>query len=118
MMKLVPGPGQYKTTTFVEKKYTSKKIKGQTVKVRNQPTSSYFASVSTRSFDPKLDSAIKFHWPAAGQYEERDQFGAFSLQGGAPNNFLLLKNNKSAAPFQSTVPRFSSEKPKCLQNSK
>ena len=28
------------------------------------------------------------------------------LTGGAPNNFLLLKANKSAAPFTSTVPRF------------
>lgn len=72
--------------------------------------------MSTRSFDAKLESHLKYNWPAAGQYEEKAQFGSFTLQGGAPNNFLLLKNNKSAAPFQSTVPRFASEAPKCMKS--
>ena len=44
--------------------------------------------------------------PGAGQYDVKGSFGNFSLQGGAPTNFLLLKANKSAAPFTSTVPRF------------
>jgi len=65
-------------------------------------------STSERTFDTKLDSNIKFHWPAVGQYDENRSFASLKLQGGAPNNFLLLKNNKSAAPFQSTVARFSS----------
>jgi hypothetical protein len=112
----VPGPGAYSEQSFVQQKYATKKIKGQNVKVRNQPTSSYFQSVSTRSFDAKLESHLKYNWPAAGQYEEKAQFGSFTLQGGAPNNFLLLKNNKSAAPFQSTVPRFASEAPKCMKS--
>lgn len=112
----VPGPGAYSAPSFVQRKYTTKKIKGQSVKVRNQPTSSFFQSVSTRSFDPQLDKHMKFNWPTAGQYEEKKSFGSFTLQGGAPNNFLLLKNNKSAAPFQSTVPRFVSETPKCMAN--
>lgn len=95
----VPGPGAYGAPSFVQKKYVTKKVKGQSVKVKNQPTSSFFQSVSTRSFDPKLEKHLKFNWPAAGHYEETQSFGAFTLQGGAPNNFLLLKNNKSAAPF-------------------
>jgi len=100
----------------VQKKYTTKKMKGQTVKIKSQPASSFFQSVSTRSFDPKLEANLRFHWPAAGQYEDKESFGSFTLQGGAPNNFLLLKNNKSAAPFQSTVPRFVLERPKCMKN--
>lgn len=84
--------------------------------MKNQPVSSSFQSVSTRSFDANHDKHLKFHWPAAGHYEERATFGAFTLQGGAPNNFLLLKNNKSAAPFQSTVPRFVADTPKCMTN--
>jgi hypothetical protein len=59
-----------------------------------------------------MESNIKFHWPAAGQYENKDQLGQFKLSGGAPNNFLLLKNNKFSAPFSSTVNRFGSEAPK------
>jgi len=63
--------------------------------------------VSTRTFDAKLEQNIKFHWPAAGQYDTKGKnIGQQTLQGGAPNNFLLLKSNKSAAPFTSTVPRF------------
>ena len=95
----VPGPGAYSAPAFAQKKYVTKKIKGQPTKVKNQPVSSSFQSVSTRSFDAKLDSHLKFNWPAAGHYEQKAQFGSFTLQGGAPNNFLLLKNNKSAAPF-------------------
>jgi hypothetical protein len=29
--------------------------------------------------------------------------GSQSMEGGAPNNFLLLKNDRLAAPFGSTV---------------
>ena len=68
--------------------------------------SSTFASTTARSFDPSVTSAIKQDYPAAGAYDEKRQLGAFNLQGGAPNNFLLLKFTKSAAPFTSTVPRF------------
>ena len=84
--------------------------------MRNLSTSAHFMSTTNRSFDSKLKQHEKFHWPAAGQYEENRSLAGFSLQGGAPNNFLLLKYNKSAAPFQSTVPRFVEERPKALTN--
>ena len=45
--------------SFVQKKYTTKRAKGQTVKIKSQPTSSFFQSVSTRSFDPKLEANLK-----------------------------------------------------------
>ena len=107
----VPGPGTYASQTFVQKKFTTKKMRGQAVRVKNGAQSSFFSSCSTRTFDDKLESNIKFHWPAAGQYEtNKSSLGSFKLQGGAPNNFLLLKNTKSAAPFTSTVPRFQEER--------
>ena len=31
--------------------------------------------------------------------------GNLSVEGGAPNNFLLMKNDRLVAPFQSTVPK-------------
>ena len=115
-----PGPGAYRSQSFATKKYTQKKVRGQKVKIRNTTNSSFFSSLSTRAFDSKLESNIKFHWPAAGQYDNAKgpEIGQQSLQGGAPNNFLLLKSNKSAAPFTSTVPRFQSTNAKSLQNSK
>jgi len=38
------------------------------------------------------------------------------IEGGAPNNFLLMKNDRLVAPFQSTVPKgwISIEKGKWL----
>ena len=41
--------------------------------------------------------------PCIGTYEESRMIGQQSIEGGAPNNFLLLKNEKLAAPFGSTV---------------
>jgi hypothetical protein len=38
--------------------------------------------------------------------------GKQPIQGGAPNNFLLMKNEKLVAPFQSTVTRFKSQEPR------
>ena len=32
-----PGPGTYKATTFINNKFKTKKIRGQKVKIRNQP---------------------------------------------------------------------------------
>jgi hypothetical protein len=113
----VPGPGSYSAQSFVSKKFTNKKIRGQTTKVKSSQSYT-FTSTSTRSFDPKLEQNIKFHWPAAGQYENKDQIGQFKLTGGAPNNFLLLKNNKTSAPFSSTVSRFGPAAPKILDNRK
>ena len=48
----VPGPGSYSAQSFVSKKFTNKKIRGQTTKVKNSQQSYTFASGSTRSFDP------------------------------------------------------------------
>ena len=76
------------------------------MKVKSATPSSFFTSQSTRTIDGKLSTNQKHHWPAAGQYETKSTFGNPGLQGGAPTNFLLLKANKSAAPFTSTVPRF------------
>ena len=39
------------------------------------------------------------------------QIGKSQIQGGAPNNFLHMKNERLVAPFQSTVTRFRSQDP-------
>ena len=45
-----------------------------------------------------------------GQYETQIVgVGKNPTQGGAPNNFLLMKNERLVAPFQSTVTRFRSQ---------
>lgn len=48
----VPGPGAYSAQSFVHKKFTTKKIRGQTTKVKSSNPSAVFTSTSTRSFDP------------------------------------------------------------------
>ncbi len=47
-----------------------------------------------------------------GQYETHQHgIGKPLTTGGAPNNFLLMKNERLVAPFQSTVTRFKSQEP-------
>jgi hypothetical protein len=41
--------------------------------------------------------------PCLGTYEESRSIGKHMLNGGAPNNFLHLRNEKLTAPFGSTV---------------
>lgn len=37
-----PGPGQYRTVSMGQKKFTTKKVRGQKVKIRNTTNSSFF----------------------------------------------------------------------------
>jgi len=39
--------------------------------------------------------------------EEWDTIAKQKIEGGAPNNFLLMKNDRQRAPFNSTVHRFA-----------
>lgn len=41
--------------------------------------------------------------PCLGTYDESRSIGQHMLNGGAPNNFLHLRNEKLTAPFGSTV---------------
>jgi hypothetical protein len=45
--------------------------------------------------------------PSVGFYEvEVGNMANNKITGGAPNNFLLMRNEKHVAPFNSTVSRF------------
>ena len=52
-----------------------------------------------------MTKATKLNTPSVGQYDESRNIGSYSIEGGAPNNFLLMKNDRLVAPFQSTVPK-------------
>ena len=52
-----------------------------------------------------------------GQYQNDIPFGHQMIQGGAPNNFILMKNEKQVAPFNSTVGRFKNSNQKSLNYS-
>jgi hypothetical protein len=65
--------------------------------------SSSFISTTDRSFSQQIQNEVKRGGPSIGSYAEVRQIGRNSIDGGAPSNFLLLKNDKLAAPFGSTV---------------
>jgi len=46
---------------------------------------------------------VKRNMPCAGEYDDPRQLGKIKIEGGAPNNFLLMKNERQSAPFNSTV---------------
>lgn len=55
-----------------------------------------------------IKQTTKFAPPGVGWYE--NEFGNMSvnkIQGGAPNNFMLMRNEKTVVPFQSKVTRFN-----------
>jgi hypothetical protein len=64
---------------------------------RAKSASSTFKSTSSRIQDTVAADA-----PPLGTYEESRIFGSRPVQGGAPNNFLMLKNEKMVASFNST----------------
>lgn len=64
---------------------------------RTKSASSTFKSTSSRIQDLEAPDA-----PPLGTYEESRIFGNRPVQGGAPNNFTILKNEKMVAPFNST----------------
>ena len=52
--------------------------------------------------DRDLKYTLKQNLPSATQYIESREFGMKPADGGAPNNFLLMRNDKLCAPFNST----------------
>ena len=74
-------------------------------------TNSVFKSTTGRLLEDNIKKASRVQAGAPGQYEPSMTMGKQPIQGGAPNNFLLMKNEKLVAPFQSTVTRFKSQEP-------
>jgi len=72
-------------------------------------TNGTFKSTTGRLIEDELKLVKKTDAAAVGQYEPQlAGIGKNLTQGGAPNNFLLMKNERLVAPFQSTVTRFRS----------
>lgn len=94
-----PGPGHYKSqSNWLPTKSAAVKHNGKKVtRFRTKSASSTFKSTSSRILETVLPDA-----PALGTYEESRIFGNRPVQGGAPNNFTILKNEKMVAPFNST----------------
>ena len=73
--------------------------------------SAVFKSETVRQIQREVNNAVKLNYPAANQYDnEHLKIGGFSIEGGAPNNFLLMKNDRQRAPFNSTVRQLSIDK--------
>ncbi len=110
-----PGPGEYENNIGIngDSKYVTRRIRGKSVKVRKPDTTSVvFKSTTGRVIEEELKNNLKHQAAVVGQYETAiTAIGKTSTQGGAPNNFLLMKNERLVAPFQSTVTRFRSQDP-------
>lgn len=110
-----PGPGEYDVSLIginAESKYVNRRIRGKSMKVKKpDTTNSVFKSTTGRLLKDNIKKAARAQVAAPGQYEPSMMMGKQPIQGGAPNNFLLMKNEKLVAPFQSTVTRFKSQEP-------
>ena len=52
-----------------------------------------------------MTKATRLNTPSVCHYDESRNLSSFRIEGGAPNNFLLMKNDRLVAPFKSTVPK-------------
>lgn len=75
-----------------------------------QNRSATFQSTTSRSLDAQLRELQKKQQPGVGHYGVERDMAAFQITGGAPNNFLLMRNEKVQAPFSTTVKRFQGDK--------
>ena len=109
---VVPGPGNYKSERHIRmaQNYAMHRIRGQLVKVKKtNKESASFKSKTGRLIEDEVSHASKLAYPGVQHYtaNEWDTIGQQKIEGGAPNNFLLMKNDRQRAPFNSTVHRFS-----------
>ena len=101
----VPAPGAYSehnhwsTSTGTSLLFSKKTKRSGTVTKKNAICNSSFKSTTERTVDAGVTRARKASLPVVGQYEESRQIGNLSVEGGAPNNFLLMKNDRLVAPF-------------------
>ena len=94
-----PGPGHYnRQIKWLPQKSAAVKHNGKRIThFRAKSASSTFKSTTSR-----IQNQLPPDAPPLGTYEESRIFGSVPMQGGAPNNFLKLKNERLVAPFNST----------------
>ena len=108
----LPGPGTYSSERHRKLATSSvvQRVRGQLIRMRpaNARQSAVFKSQTVRQIQHEVNHAVKLNYPAANQYEDEHlKIGGFNIEGGAPNNFLLMKNDRQRAPFNSTVRQLS-----------
>ena len=85
-------------------------MRGQLAKVKKtKKVSASFKSTTGRHIQNELNHAAKLNYPGMNAYtgaNEWDTISQMKIEGGAPSNFLLMKNDRQRAPFNSTVHRF------------
>jgi hypothetical protein len=97
-----PGPGQYPAERQFWSKSSLHRIRGRFVAVKTHSLNAVFKSGTERQLDKELRHTIRENLPSAAQYRDNRGIGELSVQGGAPNNFLLLQNERVAVPFNSS----------------
>lgn len=97
-----PGPSEYQTSRDWKHLSTG----GGAVKQNGKKVTNYRykagASAAFKSTTKRTVLASDKD-PRPASYDSFKPFGCDKPAGGSPNNFLLLKNDKMAAPFGSTV---------------
>lgn len=96
-------------TKFINKKVKSNQsLTGKkTIRVKQTIKSAIFVSNTRRGLDEELHRNQKQGIPCVGHYEQ--DFLNMSnniISGGAPNNFLLMRNEKQVVPFNMSATRF------------
>ena len=66
-------------------------------------------SQTARHIEKEVAGALKRNYPGMTHYmaDKWDTLAQQKLEGGAPNNFILMQNDRLYAPFNSSVGRFS-----------
>ena len=111
-MQMGPGPGNYTTERHkrMAANYVVQRVRGQLVKVKKaKHLSASFKSTTGRHIEKEVNHAAKLNYPGMMAYSGANEWDTISQQKiecGAPPNFLLMKNDRQRAPFNSTVHRF------------
>ena len=54
-----------------------------------------FKSNTVRQIAKEVNHAVKLNYPDAGKYnDDHNKIGNTMIEGGAPSNFLLMKNDR------------------------
>ena len=72
------------------------RVRGQNVKMKKgQSVSASFKSQTVRQIQREINHAVKLNYPGSQAYSDQSMMiGVNKLEGGAPNNFLLMKNER------------------------
>lgn len=72
------------------------RVQGQLVRMKQKSSSNaVFKSNTVRQIAKEVNHAVKLNYPDAGKYnDDHNKIGNTMIEGGAPSNFLLMKNDR------------------------